>query len=941
MLRLADIKMKPKLMSLFLLVGIVPLILVGYWASRQAANGLMDQSYGQLRSVRQIKEEQIKGFFAERESDIKVLTEVVDQLEYAAFEKLDSVQELKANHVEEFMAQVREETLVLAHSTDAREALAEMQDHYRGAGVLDTGSADYNRVHRRVDASLAEYVEELGYYDVFIMDTAGNVLYTHARESDLGADLSGGPLASEGLGRLWRSVMDSGEYVIEDFSPYSPSNGDQAAFVGAPIRSSGGRVLGVAALQVPTGPINAIVQQREGMGETGETYLASGNQGRISFRSDLTTMGGGDYVVGYDLTDIAPEYLRRVLDGEHVKEVFTDSAGALVMVEADPLDLPGLEWAMVTKMDLEEALTETANDEDADLLTQYNDTYGYYDLFLIHPQGKVFYTVAREADYNTNLVNGPFNDSNLADLFDKVMADKRFHIADFAPYAPSNGDPASFVAYPVLDGGEVTMVVALQISLEDINAIMQQREGMGETGETYLVGPDKRMRSDSYLDPEGHSVAASFAGSVAENGVDTEATRQALAGQEGAGVITDYNGNPVLSAYTPLDLGDFTWALLAEIDEAEVMAPVNAIRVSIVVMGLILAAVVALVAWVVANGIATPLVRGVGFAREVASGDLTTSLDVDQKDEAGQLALALRQMVGRLAGVVGDVHQAADNVASGSEELSASSENLSQGASEQAASVEEVSSSMEQMSSNISHNAENADQTEKIAVQAAKDASQGGEMVTQTVTAMRDIAEKINVIEEIARQTNLLALNAAIEAARAGEAGKGFAVVAAEVRKLAERSGQAAGEITELAGTSVETAEAAGRMLQKLVPDIQKNADLVQEIAASSREQNSGAEQINKAVHQLDQVVQQNASASEEMASTSEELTSQAQALQSTIAFFKVEGRTALESGRGAAKAVEHKTGTGHADTDPGKRRPGTAGVDLDMNEDDSGFERY
>ncbi len=298
------------------------------------------------------------------------------------------------------------------------------------------------------------------------------------------------------------------------------------------------------------------------------------------------------------------------------------------------------------------------------------------------------------------------------------------------------------------------------------------------------------------------------------------------------------------------------------------------------------------------RAITAPVAKGVEFAKAMAQGDFTSDLDIDQKDEIGQLASALNDMAHRLRGVVADVLSATDNVASGSEELSSSSQSLSQGATEQAASVEEVSSSMEQMASNIRQNADNARQTESIAQQAAKDAQEGGQAVTQAVGAMKNIAEKIAIIEEIARQTNLLALNAAIEAARAGEHGKGFAVVAAEVRKLAERSGNAAGEISELSSSTVGISERAGEMLTKLVPDIQRTAELVQEIAASTGEQNSGVDQINKAIQQLDQVIQQNASASEEMASTSEELSSQAQQLQQTMGFFRVDGAEAGQTVR-------------------------------------------
>lgn len=261
--------------------------------------------------------------------------------------------------------------------------------------------------------------------------------------------------------------------------------------------------------------------------------------------------------------------------------------------------------------------------------------------------------------------------------------------------------------------------------------------------------------------------------------------------------------------------------------------------------------------------------------------------------ELNDLGSSVNTFGERLRSLITDTQSSVHNVNGGAVELASTAESLSQGAAQQAASVEEISSSMEEMTSNIRNNAENARETEALAMKAADEAARGGESVSQTVGAMRNIAEKISIIEEIARQTNLLALNAAIEAARAGEAGKGFAVVAAEVRKLAERSGVAAAEIMELTGTSVEVAEQAGRMLSGIVPDIQRTAELIQEISAATTEQDAGASQVSASIQQLDQVVQQNASAAEEMASTSEELASQAKQLEEITSYFKMDQRRA------------------------------------------------
>ncbi len=335
-------------------------------------------------------------------------------------------------------------------------------------------------------------------------------------------------------------------------------------------------------------------------------------------------------------------------------------------------------------------------------------------------------------------------------------------------------------------------------------------------------------------------------------------------------------------------LSSLTEAAVKKADEASDAAYQSTFGTLVIIASV--AGVVSIVSAIwISISISRGLTRATTAVRKVAEGDLTENVQVNSRDEIGVLLTHVDDMVERLRGVVGDALAAADNVSSGSQELSSSSEQLSQGATEQASSAEEASASMEEMAANIKQNADNAAQTEKIARRSSKDAEASGEAVGRAVVAMRTIAQKISIVQEIARQTDLLALNAAVEAARAGEHGKGFAVVASEVRKLAERSQAAAAEISSLSGETVQVATEAGEMLNRLVPDIRKTAELVSEISAACREQDIGASQINEAIQQLDKVTQQNSGASEEVSATSEELAAQAEELQTSIAFFKVE----------------------------------------------------
>ncbi|MGD8453229.1 MAG: methyl-accepting chemotaxis protein [Phycisphaerae bacterium] len=732
--------------------------------------------------------------------------------------------------------------------------------------------SSYSKVHGHVHPIVRNYLEKFGYYDIFLVDSeTGHVVYSVFKELDFGTSLIDGPYANTNFGEAFRAAnaaTDGSTVILADYAQYAPSYEAPASFIASPIYD-GQEKVGVAVFQMPIDRLNAIMGERSGLGETGETYLVGPDQ---LMRSDSFLDPDRHSVVNSfrkpDQGKVDTTATRACLTGQSGAEVVIDYNGNPVLSAYCPIQVGNRTWGLLAEIDVAEAFCpKDASGEY--FFKKYVETYGYYDLFLLNPDGYCFYTVCHEADYQTNLVSGKYADSGLGSVVHQALQNGQFGFADFQPYAPSNGTPAAFIAQPVIDHGTTQVVVALQLPLEGINDIMSLRSGMGETGETYLVGPDKLMRSDSYLDPTHHSVVASFQ-NPGRGAVDTESTQAALAGDAAARIIIDYNGNPVLSAFAPVDVLGVRWALIAEIDEAEALAAVKSMRATAAAVG------TSLMTWVAAiAGIAGVLVTIVSLI--VARG-ITRPFQAIFRGLKSFSTHELRATSRAFNEIIDGMGDSVEQVSDAAGQVSSASQQLAEGASEQASSLEETSSALEEMAAMTRTNASNAMQAADLANDASGAANHGEQTMGAINESSDQISRIIKVIEEIAFQTNLLALNAAVEAARAGEHGKGFAVVAEEVRHLAQRSSQAARETTDLISSSVGRAREGTEAIETIVGAVSKVNDLLSGIAQASQEQAQGVEQINTAVNQMDKVTQQNAAGAEESASAAEELSAQATA---------------------------------------------------------------
>ena len=736
--------------------------------------------------------------------------------------------------------------------------------------------SNYDKLHKSIHNQLTTTLKENNFYDIFLVDIDdGNIVYSVFKEIDYSTSLKTGSFSNTGIGEVYNKALSSnkGDISIVDYKVYYPSYDAPAGFIATPIYDEDVKV-GILIFQMPIETLTNIVSGTN-LGETSEAIMI-GND--FKFRTSSSILETHTVENSFRRDDIVYDTKEIITLFDNNKDVFKlckDYRGKLSYNMFTVYKFLDLKWALVIKIDIDNSIVSINNKDN--FYNKFNKNYGFYDTFLIESNGHCFFTVERESDYNTNLLNGKYKDSGLGEVVKDVLKYKNLSFSDFKPYEPSNYDPASFIASPIFnEKGDIELIVAVQLSLDQINEVMTDSSGMMNTAETVLVGPDYLMRSDSIKSPETHSVINSFK-NPNKGKVDTNATRSVHdRGESGVVFTKDYKKDDTIIAYTPLKVfGDVTYCLNAKVDCKEAFSSIDNMTILIIVIGI---------------------------------AGLTIILYLALK-----LEKPIKEVIYSLSNVTTNVFNSSNNV-------SLSSKNVASGASEQAASLEEVSSALEELAAQTQKNAESSRNADVLSKEASDIASDGKKQVfevsnivnnklselTTSISSIRSSTEQtadiIKTIDDIAFQTNILSLNAAVEAARAGAAGKGFAVVAEAVRGLAQRSSEAAKNTAALikeAQTNTEkgvlVSNEVEAVLKKSVQDdittiftktvnaTNKVTELMEEIANSSEEQAKGIEQINESVSQMEDVTQNNSSNADKSANSSSELNKQAETLKSHV----------------------------------------------------------
>ncbi len=778
-----------KLLFALVILAIAPLITLGVYSYYQSSQALREKAEDNLTAIAETRINAIRRHIQNRYSDMSILHETVKTLRNKAFNQLASMQQLKKSLVETYFTERMSDVNVMSRAP----IMSRVMDGFskiRGP----VGGDSWKQVEKRYGSYLVQFAESYGYYDAYIISPGGTILYTVAQESDLGENLLDGELKDSPAGKAFRRGMK--EIVFQDFEPYEPAYGAPAAFIAAPIRS-GNDILGVVMVQASIDQINFIMQERTGLGRTGESYLVGED---LMFRSDSIHVA--ESTIMNPAFRVESEGAQKALQGETGQGIIRNFRNEYVLASWTPIRIQDLTWAMISEIDVTEAFIPQGEAGEEDFFTKFKEDYGYGNLSLVNPDGFMFYSVDKTIkDYRTNLLTGEYKDTNLGELLGKVISTKIMGLTDYRKYEPMGNKNAAFVAVPVLsDKKEVEVVAVAQLSTKENNDVMADDTGLGDTGATYLVGKDRLLRSESKF--HKNSVMNP------KLKVDTEPVREALAGNTGMGVRTDYRGEKVLTRWMPFQLVPKTpihpeginWAMIAQIDMSEVRAPALAMAL-VIAGGVFIVCLLVMGGYIVlSRGLTVQLDHIMDLFSEIGMGNFSARTPVTTQDELGTMASSLNAMLDNTMALIesseerdamqgsimqlleeisgladGDLTARAEvtedftgaiadsfndmaeqlgevvrtvktvtlQVSTTSKDVRSSTENLAETSEMQAVQVSDAIAAINEMAASIQQVAENASRSSEVSEQSKLHSKEGAEAVRATNDAMESIREHV------------------------------------------------------------------------------------------------------------------------------------------------------------------------------------------------------
>ncbi len=631
---------RTKILGTSLAIGFLPFILIGYFAMVESRDAISKQAFNQLESVLESKKRRVETFFRNREQDMQVLLDIVNTFQDNAFRKFESIQENKTNLLQNYFRERINDLYLLSENTAVINSFQQYEEALFTQGEAAIDLNWQNIISDKYDNSLRKYLAQ-DYYDVMLVSKKGDVLYTAARNNEQGQNLLHGPLQNSGLAKAFRRARS--EFVLQDFSLHPPAANQPLAFLAMPVHNQAKEISGVLILALDTTPINQIMQQYAGMGETGESFLVSYTSDGFSYRSQGRFSNKTNAIqFGKELTGDTDNLQRVLKDGKAILDLKADTNSLLRAESISPIKLPNVKWFIVTTETLEDVLSPKQEGAREDFFNHYVKSYDYKDLFLIHPNGLIFYSVSRGTDYNTNIVSGKYASTSLGEVVREVLNSRTFGVSDYDLYPPKDNKVAAFVAQPLILRGEVKLVVALQLSSDSLDRITLQNTGMGETGESYLVGDDFILRSNTL---RNNQKMYSEADSALSKRIETDSVKAALAGRSDQHISQNYQGDWVLSAYTPVLINNHKFALVAEISRHEAFAPIRLLQLGIGLTALAIALIVLFVINRFSRRLVIPLLQIREHLKLLAQGRLVRAeITYRANDEIAEIVQSVKKL---------------------------------------------------------------------------------------------------------------------------------------------------------------------------------------------------------------------------------------------------------------------------------------------------------